>query len=80
VSTQSACALISACNLICATLNQHNYYVRSAEAVEKIASQFTETTMRRREEGCHEAVKDVFAVVSALRTAEGICKMVDKYA
>ena len=34
--------------------------------------------MRRREEECHEAVKEVFASVSALKDEEAAGAMVDK--
>ena len=99
VSPQSACILISACELICGTLNEHvltpgpnveadadssgnsqgvNGPAGASEAVQKVLNQFVETTMRRREEGCHEAVKDVWACVSALRGELPVGEMVTK--
>jgi hypothetical protein len=84
--------LISACELICASFDESvlehaddqpdslsNGNRGIEDGVEKILNQFIETSMRRREESCHEAVKEVYRLVSGLRDATGLGKMVDKY-
>lgn len=50
----------------------------NGDAVQKILTQYIETTMRRREEGCHEAVRAVYGVVSALKEEVEVERLVVK--
>lgn len=58
--------LRSACEVICATLNAD---ILQSEGHQRILDQYIESSMRRREPECQEAVADVFGSLGRLRGA-----------
>jgi hypothetical protein len=64
VSQQAADMLQTACHLLTAALDGD---VIAESSTQTLLNQFIETTMRRREAECHEAVTRVFGRLSELR-------------